>query len=111
MKIAVVGSRGFNDFEKLEKELNKYEIDEIISGGAKGADALSEKYAKKHNIPIKIFKPDWRKYKRGAGLVRNKQIVENADVVIAFWDGASKGTKFTIDYAKKPNKMVVIVEF
>jgi predicted Rossmann fold nucleotide-binding protein DprA/Smf involved in DNA uptake len=111
MKIAVVGSRGFNDFEKLEKELNKYEIDEIISGGAKGADALAEKYAKNHNIPVKVFKPDWRKYKRGAGLIRNKQIVENADIVVAFWDGASKGTKFTIDYAKKLNKKVVIVEF
>jgi predicted Rossmann fold nucleotide-binding protein DprA/Smf involved in DNA uptake len=111
MKIAVVGSRDFDDFEMLEVELKKYIPDEIISGGAKEADALAEKYAKKHNIPIKIFKPDWRKYKRGAGLVRNKQIVENADIVVAFWDGASKGTKFTIDYAKKLNKEVIVVKF
>jgi hypothetical protein len=70
---------------------------------------LGERYAKEQNIPIMIFKPDWKRFGRGAGPARNKTIVENADCVIAFWDGVSKGTQSTINIAKKLNKKLRIV--
>jgi hypothetical protein len=109
MKVAVVGSRNFQDYDLLKQILAEYEITEIVSGGAKGADSLGEKYAKEHNLPIEIFKPDWKRLGRGAGPARNKTIVENADFVIAFWDGVSKGTQSSINIAKKLNKALRIV--
>lgn len=66
-----------------------------------GADKLAEKYAKHYDIPTKIFLPDWNQFGKSAWYIRNKLIVENADIVIAFYDGASKGTKLTIDLVKK----------
>jgi len=111
MKLAIVGSRTFNDYEMVKDSLKDLTITEIVSGGAKGADALAEKFAKVNNIPVKIFKPDWAKYGRGAGPVRNKQIVEYADKVIAFWDGESKGTKSSIDLATKELKLLSIKRF
>jgi hypothetical protein len=109
MKVAVVGSRNFQDYDLLKQILAEYEITEIVSGGAKGADSLGEKYANEHNLPIEIFKPDWKRLGRGAGPARNKTIVENADFVIAFWDGVSKGTQSSINIAKKLNKDLRIV--
>ena len=109
MKVAVVGSRNFQDYDLLKQILAEYEITEIVSGGAKGADSLGEKYANEHNLPIEIFKPDWKRLGRGAGPARNKTIVENADFVIAFWDGVSKGTQSSINIAKKLNKALRIV--
>ncbi|MBV5330762.1 MAG: DUF2493 domain-containing protein [Chlorobium sp.] len=109
MKTAVVGSRNFQDFALLKQILEEYEISVIVSGGAKGADALGEKYAHENQIPTMIFKPDWKRLGRGAGPARNKTIVENAEFIIAFWDGISKGTKSSINIAKKLNKPLRIV--
>ena len=90
MRVAIVGSRTFNNYNLLEKTIcNKMvgSINLIVSGGAKGADSLAEKFAKKHNISMRIFSAEWDKYGRGAGYIRNKLIIDNADVVFAFWDG------------------------
>ena len=76
-------------------------FDLLISGDAKGADQLAEEYAVLNNISIEQNKPDYTKYGRGTPIVKNKQMVELCDTVIAFWDGKSKGTKSTIDYAKR----------
>lgn|SRR5665647_659423 len=112
MKIAVIGSRSFQSYELLSSSLNSVGgVSLIVSGGAKGADLLAERYAFAHNIPTLIYKPDWKKYGRGAGVVRNKQILDAADMIVAFWDCVSKGTKNSIDTAKKMNKEVRIVEF
>lgn len=113
MKIAVVGSRNFNNYQLLKNTLDKYKekCELIISGGAKGADKLAERYAKENGFEIKIFKPDWKRYGKGAGLIRNKQIVENADLIIAFWDGKSKGTAFTVNYAQKSGKEVEVINY
>jgi len=105
MKIAIIGSRNLN--VKLAKYLPK-DISLIVSGGARGIDTLAERYADKHGIPKLIFFPDYKKYGRVAPLVRNKLIVDNADVVIAFWDGASRGTKHAIDYATSQNIKVML---
>jgi len=95
----------------VKEALRDLSITEIVSGGAKGADTLAEQFAKENNLPVKIFKPDWAKYGRGAGPVRNKQIVEYADKVIAFWDGESKGTKSSIDLAEKSGKLLTVKRF
>lgn len=104
MKIAIIGSRGIGDIE-----LDKYmpaEVSEIVSGGAVGVDSLAEQYAKEHNIPLTVFLPEYKRYGRAAPLKRNEQIANYADTVLAFWDGKSRGTKFTIDYCKGTGKPV-----
>jgi hypothetical protein len=108
MNLGIVGSRDFNDYEKLKKEiLTLYKIDNIkciVSGGASGADKLGERFAEEFKLEKRIFYPDWNKYGKRAGFIRNKDIVENSDKLIAFWDSKSKGTKLTIDLAKEKSK-------
>ena len=115
MKLAIVGSRTFNDYslllEAIENTISNETIDLIISGGAEGADKLAEKYAKENNIPLQIFKPDWKKYGKAAGPIRNELIIQNADLVIAFWDGESKGIQSSINLARKHNKECKIIYF
>ena len=95
MKLAVVGSRNFNDYSLMKRYLDKIHSVEpitcIVSGGAKGADSLSERWAKENNIQTKIFIPDWNRFNKAAGYIRNEQIIKESDKVIAFWDGKSKG--------------------
>ena len=117
MKIAIVGGRDFNDYQLLKKEVDEY-IDEnkisnisIISGGAKGADRLAEKFATEMDFEVIVFKPNYEKYGRGATIVRNSQIIENSDVVFAFWDGQSKGTHDSIKKAVKLAKKLFIINY
>jgi len=105
MRVAVIGSRDLK--VGLENYLPK-DISLIISGGARGVDSLAEEYADAFGIPKLIFLPDYKKYSKKAPLIRNKLIVDNADIVIVFWDGESRGTKFTIDYAKRQGKKVIV---
>lgn len=105
MKTAIIGSRNLN------VDISKYIPEEttiIISGGAKGIDTLASEYAYINNIPIIIFKPEYSKYGKFAPLARNKLIVEEADFIVAIWDGQSRGTLFTINYAKKLGKPIKI---
>lgn len=97
----------------LENELNgiKPTIELLISGGANGADRFAEKWALDNKVPIEVIKPDWKKYGRAAGIIRNKQIIEASDYCYAFWDGKSKGTLFSINYCKKISKQVKIINF
>ena len=115
MKLAVVGSRNFNDYELLKSKLDaihkRKPITLIISGGAKGADSLSERWAKENNIETLIFLPDWDKYGKRAGFLRNEDIIKNSDSVVACWDGESKGTKHSIDLSTKYNKPCLIIKF
>jgi len=89
--------------------MTKHTIDAIVSGGAYGADALAERFAREKGIPTIIFKPDWDKYGKSAGFKRNILIVNEADVVVAFWDGFSKGTKNSIELAEKSKKPVIVM--
>jgi hypothetical protein len=115
MRLAIVGSRTFDDYELLCAEIYKnfdiYEIREIVSGGARGADKLGERFAAENGIFKRIFYPDWKKHGKAAGMIRNKDIIIHADVVIAFWDGFSRGAKDSMDYAEKTGKRLVVVKF
>jgi len=117
MKIAIIGSRSFFDYELLKSTVNDYRdknsvvYELMVSGGAGGADRLGERYAKEHDIPTRIFYPDWDKFGKRAGFLRNQDIINNSDLVFAFWDGVSKGTKSSIDLAKQKGSEVVIVLF
>lgn len=117
MNIAVVGSRSFTDYEMLEFTLDygiavmRPDSVTIVSGGAIGADQFAEKYAEKRKYDTKIFLPDWKKYGKSAGFKRNKDIIDNCDVLVAFWDGESKGTKHTIDLARAAKKKVKVIDF
>ena len=88
--------------EKLEDYLPK-ETTEIVSGGACGIDACAREYAQQHGLKLTEYLPEYSKYGRGAPLKRNITIIENADLVLAFWDGTSRGTKYVIDNCKKCN--------
>ncbi len=99
MKVAVIGSRGLS-VPDLENYLPE-DTTEIISGGAKGVDTSARNYALSHGIKLTEFLPEYEKYGRSAPLKRNITIIENADMVLAFWDGVSHGTKFVIDHCKK----------
>jgi hypothetical protein len=113
MKLAIIGSRSFTNFEYLSSILTEYasEISEIISGGATGADNLAEQWAKAHNIPITVYPADWTRYGRSAGPRRNHDIIINCDKCIAFWDGESNGTGHAIGLCTKYKKPVHIITY
>lgn len=111
MRYAIIGSRTFNDYSVVEDFLNGcHDITAIVSGGAAGADSLGALYAIEHNIPYTIFRPDWVKFGKKAGYIRNADIINDADVVIAFWDGKSNGTRHSIELARRKNKIVSVVK-
>lgn len=107
MRFAIVGSRGCPPID-IESYLTA-KPDIIVSGGAVGADSYAKAYARKHHIPILEFLPNYKKFGKKAPILRNIQIVENCDTLLAFWDGSSRGTKFTIDYAHKKGVPVKVV--
>lgn len=111
MKVAVIGGRKFDDYERMKSILDLLPITRIISGGAKGADKLSERYATENNIPTEIYLPDWDLFGKKAGFLRNTTIIENSEVVVAFWDGKSRGTRDSIGKANKLKKNTFIVYF
>jgi hypothetical protein len=112
MKVIIAGSRDFDDYNGLCKYCdhvlqNQKEI-EIVSGTAKGADQLGEKYATERGYAIKKFPADWDKHGRSAGYIRNEEMAKYADALIAFWNGNSKGTEHMINLAKKYNLKIKV---
>lgn len=114
IKLAVVGSRSFNDWKKFSEHLDhwiekngKPEI--IVSGGAKGADSLAEKYASEKSIPTEIYKPDYSTYGSKAPLIRNDKIVEACTHMLAFPSNQGSGTQYTISKAEKLKKLVEVI--
>lgn len=119
MKIAIVGSRDVS--AKLELEISaqiealieylicvrRVEVT-VVSGGARGVDSIARRVAEDAWVPCQEFIPDWEKHGKKAGFLRNKQIVDACDELHAWWDGKSKGTKHSIDLARKAGKPVTI---
>lgn len=135
MRLAIIGSRTATDLGLLDTSIRRYlghhtenplhardgwvpRFAEIVSGGARGADRLAEEWVetfnereKAHQQPIKltVFKPDWDKHGKAAGFIRNEDIIGAADVVLAIWDGVSKGTQNSLSIAKRLKKTTIIV--
>lgn len=107
MKVAIIGSRNL-----LVRNLGDYlpaDTEEIVSGGARGIDSCAREYAKKNGIKLTEFLPDYERYGKRAPLLRNLEIIDHADLIIAFWDGISRGTKYTIENAKLRGKPVTLL--
>ena len=114
-RVVIAGCRDYENYEQAKEFIdiclsNVRKENEIIivSGGARGADAIGERYAKENGFAVEKYPADWEKYGKSAGPIRNKQMAEISDYVICFWNEKSKGTKSMIDYAKKLNKPVKI---
>ena len=107
MKLLIAGSRSIKDLDISPYIPTDTEL--IISGGANGVDTLAEEYADKKRISKLILRPRYDLYRRAAPLKRNDKMVEICDKVLIFWDGVSKGTKHTIDYANKIGKPIEII--
>jgi phosphoribosylpyrophosphate synthetase len=113
--LGIVGSRTYTNYQEFTNIVMSIvdhvgEDVRIVSGGAAGTDTFAERFAAAYNLPIKIFAPDWKTYGRGAGVVRNKTIVQNSDMILVFWDGVSKGTENTIGLAKLQRKPAIIFD-
>lgn len=116
MKLAIVGGRDFTDYSLLyywadvlfDRDLEEFIV---ISGGARGADNLGHKYALEKDFKYIVSPAEWDKYGKSAGFLRNQTIVDNCDMVLAFWDGESRGTADTIAKAKRAKKPTFIVYY
>lgn len=111
-KVIVAGSRTFHDYGYLAKELDVRIppfIEEIVCGNADGPDKFGAKWAEEHGYPVKHFPAQWDKYGKAAGIIRNHEMGDYADSLIAFWDGKSPGTRDMIEYMRKQNKYVEVV--
>ena len=117
-KAIIAGGRHFDDYN-LVKERCDFFLSEkmkshqviIISGHASGADSLGERYASEHGLKTELHPADWKAHGKAAGPIRNKEMAEVADALIAFWDGASRGTKNMIDTAKSKGLKVVVIRY
>lgn len=112
-KLAVIGSRIFIDEDRVRETLNRIisstEINTIVSGGAEGVDAFAENFATENNLKTIIYKP--KEYTdHGMDFPTNKNIIDECDAVLAYIKGESKGTRNSIDLAKKQGKPFYIVE-
>ena len=107
MKLAIIGSRTL-DITNIGDYLPSG-VTEIVSGGAKGIDEAAARYAREHNIKLTEFYPDYERYGRAAPLKRNELIAQYADAVLAFWNGTSRGTKYTVELFRKQKKPVTVV--
>ena len=107
MKLLIAGSRSITSFD-----LSPYvpaDVELIITGGAKGVDTLAEAYAKERGIPTVTVKPCYERYGRAAPILRDEEMVDMADSVLVIWDGVSRGSKQTADYARKKGKPLTVV--
>ena len=112
MKLIIAGSRSITSIEIIEEAIHnsgwRNEITEVVSGYANGVDKLGEMWAEKNSIPIRRFPANWKKYGRKAGSIRNKEMSEYGDKLIAIWDGNSTGTIDMVKQMKIAEKLVYL---
>lgn len=115
IRVIVAGGRDFDDYamlcKKLDKILVNHERVKIVSGGAKGADKLGERYAREHGHALEVFPADWNKHGRSAGIIRNAEMARYASHLVAFWDKKSKGTENMIKFAQENGLFVRVVSY
>lgn len=114
MKVIIAGGRDFTNYALVEDAIkcSAFEISQVVSGKAKGVDTLGEVWALANNISVEAFPADWSQHGRAAGPIRNREMAEYADALIAIWDGESKGTANMIQQArnKKLNVFIYLVK-
>ena len=115
IKVVIAGCRDYTNYDEAKlyidfclSNIRKENVIVIISGCAAGADAIGERYAKENGFEVEKHPADWKTYGRSAGPKRNRQMAQNCDLIICFWDGKSKGTMSLINYAQKHNKPIRI---
>ncbi len=110
LKTIIAGGRNLTDYKLVEEACKQapWIITEVVSGMAKGVDSLGEEWANNHNIPIKQFPANWEKYGKRAGPIRNIEMGDYADALIAVYDGKSRGTGHMIDYAREKGLEVYV---
>ena len=113
MKVIIAGGRDFKDYDLLCEaiEISGFEITEVVSGGARGADYMGEWYARAHGIPVIRFPADWDKFGKAAGAIRNAQMTNHADALIAMWNGYSKGTGDMIDKMRRKTYKIYVEDY
>ena len=110
VKVIIAGSRSIASYDVVRKAIREsyFDIDEVVSGNAKGVDRWGELYANQNNLDLVIFPANWGRYGKSAGVMRNRKMAKYADALIAVWDGESRGTKHMIDIAKEYNLEVFV---
>lgn len=109
-RVAIVGSRDFQNLDVVREYVREQSRDTIIiSGGARGVDTVAIEEATRLGLLCEVYPADWEQYGKKAGMIRNQQIVDAADEIIAFWDERSRGTKHTIQRAQRMGKPIVII--
>lgn len=114
-KVIVAGTRTFDDYALMRSKLdfflqNRTDV-EIVSGAARGADQMGERYAAERGFCVTQFPADWDRHGKSAGYIRNAQMAEYADAAVIFWDGMSRGSKHMIDLAKAKGLRVRVVKY
>ena len=117
-RVIIAGTRSFSDYELLRDSCNNLLSEKqrthtvvVISGTARGADQMGERYARERGFQLRRFPADWEQYGKSAGHIRNAKMADNADALIAFWDGESKGTKNMIDNARRKGLAVRVIQY
>ena len=114
-QVIIAGTRTFTDYELLSVKCDVFfsskQPTAIICGMARGADLLGKRYAEENGFPVLEYPADWKHYGKKAGYLRNSQMLEVADALVAFWDGESRGTKNMIDIARNKGIPVRVVKY
>lgn len=116
-RVIVAGSRSFNDYTLLKHTLDSFLSGYlvsgivIVSGMARGADTLGERYAQERGFQLVRHPAKWHEYGRSAGYKRNEEMASCANALVAFWDEKSKGTKHMIDIAKRKGLEIHVVTY
>lgn len=117
-RVIIAGGRDFNNYPLLKAKCDNILAEKatthhivIVSGTARGADSLGEKYAQEHSYTIERYPADWNTHGKAAGPIRNAQMANSADALIAFWDGKSHGTQSMINIAKAKGLLVRVINY
>lgn len=115
-RVIIAGGRDFNNYTLLERTMDRLLVNiqddiTVVCGMARGADSLGEQYAKARGFQVCYFPAEWDKYGRSAGYIRNEQMAQNAEALVAFWDGQSRGTKHMINIANRNNLKVRVIRY
>jgi len=110
MKTILAGSRSINNLRELNEAIRAsgFAITEVVSGEAAGVDRLGVWWAGQHSVPVVRFRPDWRRYGKQAGFLRNAEMANYADALVVVWNGRSAGTKHMIDLAREKGLKVYV---